>query len=429
MRAAALLGLALAACASPPPPAGPYVPNRRDYATFAAAWPDLYEPNYLPFMVHRAPGGPAGDLLFFCRWEADAMPLRVFLPRFEIPEALQDEFHPRQTDSFVAAVREALAIWQRELEGYVRFRLVEDAESADVTVHLVAARAPQQDPELKVLGMTPLDDACRVVGRDPDADRLLVEFQAPELRIFLADEFGLLAVDQVQWIALHEIGHALGMRGHSPIPADLMYEVARDRQLVREGLSIEDVNSFLSLYRLPNGSVFGRASRAPGAPGLEGPGPPQLALAPYVDSNRGYSLRLPDGWTHFGTPHGVVAVDGQTWDYAASFQVAAQRYDTIEAFLGRYGPYYLSRGHLTRPAALVVNGRRAVQIEIELHEAPRIEQVTLIEVGDGRVLVVTADCPRQSVGAYRPWFSAVLGSFEIVDLPEDAWPRRRRKRP
>ena len=23
----------------------------------------------------------------------------------------------------------------------------------------------------------------------------------------------------------HEIGHAIGMRGHSPIPADLMYEV------------------------------------------------------------------------------------------------------------------------------------------------------------------------------------------------------------
>jgi len=39
-----------------------YRPDRRDYAAFQAAFPDLLEPNYLPFMVHRLPGdGPDGD--------------------------------------------------------------------------------------------------------------------------------------------------------------------------------------------------------------------------------------------------------------------------------------------------------------------------------------------------------------------------------
>jgi hypothetical protein len=353
------------------------------------------------------------------------MPLRFYVAPFEIPDALQDEFHPREPGSFVAAVRDAFAVWERELEGLVRFRPVDEAASADLTVHLLPERAPLPGPELKVLGVTPLRGACRVVGPDPDADRLLVRFDAPELRLFLADEFGLLAVDQVQWIAMHEIGHALGMRGHSPIPADLMYWEARDRVLVQEGLSEQDVNSFVSLYRLPNGAVFGRAHREPSAPGLEGPGPPQLALAPWVDSNRGYSLRLPDGWTHFGTQHGVVAVDGTTWDYAASLQVAVLRYPTIEEFLERYAGYYLRRGRLAPAVSLVVAGRRALQAEIELYDAPRIEQVTLSEVGDGRVLVVTADCPRERVAAYRPWFSAALASFEIAHLPEDAWPTPR----
>ena len=70
MRGLAPLAGVLLACASaaPPPVTETYRPTRRDYASFAAAWPDLYDPNYLPFMVHRQPDGPEGDRLFFCRW-------------------------------------------------------------------------------------------------------------------------------------------------------------------------------------------------------------------------------------------------------------------------------------------------------------------------------------------------------------------------
>jgi hypothetical protein len=77
---------------------------------------------------------------------------------------------------------------------------------------------------------------------------------------------------------------------------------------------------------------------------------------------------------------------------------------------------------MTQPAELVVNGRRALQVEIDLFDAPRLEQVTLVEVGDGRLLVVIADCPRESIEAYRPWFQAALVSLEITELPDEAWP-------
>ena len=96
---------------------------------------------------------------------------------------------------------------------------------------------------------TPLRGACRVEGGDPSR-RLDVRFSVGELRVRVADQYGLLLPDQVERIALHELGHALGMRGHSPIPADLMYPVVRDR-LPRGELGTEDVNSFLSLYSLP----------------------------------------------------------------------------------------------------------------------------------------------------------------------------------
>jgi len=421
---AAGLGLALVVCASDrgPEPVTPYQPNRRDYAAFASAWPDLLEPNYLPFMVHRlASDDAAGDRLFFCRWPAEAMPLAVRVVPAEIPEDLQDEFVPKDPARYVQAVRNALETWETELEGLVRFRLVE--READLTVRLVAERAPEPEPDLQVLGSTPVSRACRVRGADRDAERLEVGFEALELRLFLADEFGLLEPDQVEWIALHEIGHGLGMRGHSPIPADVMYEVARDRIMVQEGLSAEDVNSFVSLYQLPNGTLFGRVAEGESAPPPGDPGLPELAIAPYVDSRLGFEFHPPAGWMRVATAQGMVAVHGVTWDYTASFQIVVHRFPTIESYLERYSRYYLSRGHLSRPARLVVNGRRALQTEIEVFEAPRIEQITLIEVGDGRLIVIIADCPSEAIEAYRPWFSAALASLEITELPEEGWPR------
>jgi predicted Zn-dependent protease len=429
VRTAALLavGLALFDCPGPqrhePPP--PYHPTRLDYGVFARAWPDLLEPNYLPFMLHRAPGGEGGDYLFFCRWPDSAMPLPVYVSAPVIPEALQDEFTPRDPAAYVDAVKDALATWERELEGLVRFREVADAEHARLTVKLRGERAPAPAPDVQVLGSTRLGGACRVKGLDPDAERLDVDFSVPELTLYVADEFGLLSPDQVEWIALHEIGHALGMRGHSPIPADLMYEVARDRITVHEGLSPEDVNSFVSLYRLPNGTIFGRVAEG-GEADLPPPDPgaPQLAMAPYVDARLGFEFRPPAGWTRVPTALGMAAVHGTTWDYVASFQIVVQRYATIEDYVDRYGPYYRQRGRLSRPVELAVDGRRAVQVEIDLFDAPRYEQVTLVEVGDGRLLVVTADCPREARAAYRPWFQAALASLEITELPGDAWPRR-----
>ena len=125
-RLAALVAcaVAVAGCASDrgatPPP---YQPDRRDYAAFSAAFPDLLEPNYLPFMVHRVRGdGPDGDALVFCRWSANDLPLPVYIGSPEIPAKLQDEFDPKQPSAYVAAVEAALAMWQRDLEGLVAFR-------------------------------------------------------------------------------------------------------------------------------------------------------------------------------------------------------------------------------------------------------------------------------------------------------------------
>ncbi len=414
----AALALTYCACAAWREPAfeTPYQPDRRDDAAFRAAHPEVLEPNYLAFMTHRTEGSDGlGDVVFLCRWSEADMPLPVYVAPPRIPDALQDEFEPEDPEVYVEAVVRALATWERELEGLVRFRRVSDRRDAKLELHLLGEEAPAPHPDLQVLGKTPIARACRVRGEAPAAGRLDVAFQVPEVDLFLADYFGLLAPDQVEWIALHEIGHALGMRSHSPIPADVMYEVVRDRVSVSE-LSIEDVNSFVSLYRLPNGTHY---ARIPPGGALEPPppgppsGPPELAIAPYVDARLGYELRPPAGWMQVPTAQGVVAVDGVTWDYTASFQIVVHRYPTLEAYMDRYGAHYLKRGRLLQQRFLTLNGRRAFEIETADPEARSVERTTFIEAGDGRIFAVIAESPADVADAYRPWFDAALDSLEI----------------
>jgi len=420
---AALAGCATDRSAAPPP----YQPDRRDYAAFKAAYPDLLEPNYLPFMVHRVPGdGPDGDALVFCRWSASDLPLPVYIGSPKIPAKLENEFDPKQPGEYVAAVEAALAMWQRDLDGLVAFRRVDSPAAARLVLNLVAARAPTPDPSLTVLGSAAVAGSCEASGRVSGAQRLDVRFSVPEATLYLADEYGLLEAEQVQWIALHEIGHALGMRRHSPIPADLMYEVVRDRVLV-SGLSTQDINSFESLYRIENGAVFAHLpddrSLAP-APGPPPSGEPTLAMAPFVDTRHGFAVHPPEGWMRLDSARGMVAVDGVTWDYSASFQVIVERYPTIEAYLDRFGAYYLERGRVLGWEFTEMNGRRALEASVVDHQTLRIEQYIFLEAGDGRLFVIVMDCDAENAAAYWPWFHAAVGSLEIWDEP-GARPRPR----
>ena len=425
LAALAFEGLGCADRRSPSESAPAYRADRRDYAAFRENHPDLLEPNYLPFMAHRVAAADGdGHVLVLCRWRDGSMPLPVYVGAPRIPEALQDEFAPRDASEYVEAATAALEVWERELEGHVSFRRVSRRRDARFTLQLVGEVAPVPDLDRQVLGVARTANACRVGGADAAGTTYAVEFDVPEVHVYVADQHGLLAPDQVEWIALHEIGHALGMRTHSPIPADLMYEVVRDRITVG-GLSTEDVNSFVSLYSLANGTVYGRipeGDRADDAPPRGPEGPPQLVLAPYVDSKLGFSVRPPRGWTRVETSRGMVAVDGVMWDNVASFQVIVQRYATIEDYLERFETYYLTKGRIRENVFSEVAGRRALRVTLEDFEGSVTEYYTFVESGDGRVIVVIADCPSVAAEDFRPWFEAALGTLKIWS--ERTGPRR-----
>lgn len=393
-------------------------PTRFDYDAFfrSRAADEVREPNYLPFMGQRFElSEKKEDMVVLCRWDVTRFPLTVYVQPPELDPALQDEFNAsKEPNAFTEAAWRALESWQRSLGGVVTFRRVRSDQHADLRILLVGQVGPAPEVGVQVLGTTPMRDACKVTGRSLWPDRLEVAFEVPEIRIYVADDHGLLPVDQVGRNVLHEIGHALGMRGHSPIPADLMYEVARDRRVDR--LSVEDVNSFRALYRLPNGTIYARLPRGADllrAPAQAPAGPVQLAPQPYEDARLGFALRPGLGWRLVPTPRGVVAIDGVAWDYEASFQVIVRNYPSVATYLTRHANAHVREGKIAQQGPLDVRGRRAHWMRVVPLSGDMLEDHVFLESGDGRIVIVIMEAPTSLRQDFGPWFDAMLGSLEI----------------
>ena len=401
----------------------PYRPDRREYAAFRAAYTDILEPNYLPFMVHRVPGDRlTGDDLLLCRWPAQRMPLSVYVARPEIPSSVQNEFSPVKAVRYREAALRALGRWESELEEEVRFVEVDTPAKADIRIRLRPEYAPSPVADKEVLGMaSAVLHACRAERWDPEADRREVRYEVPEIDVYLADRHGLLLPDQVELITAHELGHALGMRGHSPHPGDLMYPVVPDRKAAK-ALSHRDIRSFLTLYRLANGAHYakvppgGLPARLPGAPPS---GAPDVTAAPHVDAREGFSWQPPAGWGRSETDHGVFAANGPVWDHDASMEIAVWPAPTIEDFHERFVRPLLKGRWLRSRRYSAFHGLRALVVDVEDADANYAEEFTLVEIGDGRTLLVHTRAPVGSKEAWRNWFRRSLATLDIWGAEPD----------
>ncbi len=395
----------------------PFFPTRSDYAAFretaAARGESVGEPNYLPFMAHRfeAPGVER-DMVLFCRWPDHRQPIAVHIETPEVAPTLQDGGEYHQPESYVAAAEDAFATWENALEGVVRFERVDRPEDADLRLRLLGGRGPDHGGGTQVLGSTPILRACRVTGGDAAEGRLEVDFDVPWVEVYIADRDGLLEPRQVGGVALHEIGHALGMRSHSPIPAHLMFGETHGRPY--DQLAPADIESFKALYSIPNGTVYARVRKDAGIPPAPRPSArPALDDDPLVDRTLGFSLRVPETWQTVREPQGVVLIDGVVWDYEASFAVTVRGYQSVEGYLEANRRRHIAGGVVQGVQTLEVAGREAQSMVVYRPRTRLVQRQIFLDTGDGRVLILTSEAPAESAQLFEPWFEAIRGSLEL----------------
>jgi tetratricopeptide (TPR) repeat protein len=135
---------------------------------------------------------------------------------------------PDWTPKAATIVRDAFEEWQSALNGKIKFNFSNNPAKTDVVVKWASNSNGQQ------IGHQNLRWNGDIVT---DAS----------LTISLRNSRGQLFTDeQLRAVALHEIGHMLGIRGHSANPKDIMY---KQMQAGQSRLSPRDIATIQTLYK------------------------------------------------------------------------------------------------------------------------------------------------------------------------------------
>lgn len=171
-------------------------------------------------------------------WPLRKMPLAVHLPR--PPEGLFGD-----PDGVFQAERSAVLAWTDVASpGVPSFRFVDDHGDADIPI--VWAEKP--------------DGAWYIAFCSYHARPRRNLFDVEHLLVTGRRGNGVVAsTDQIHEVVLHEMGHALGLAGHSDDPRDIMYPSASQDGTRR--LSGRDRNTLRELYARGNRQVRGRRGK------------------------------------------------------------------------------------------------------------------------------------------------------------------------
>ena len=128
------------------------------------------------------------------------------------------------------AMTYAMQTWQTGTQNLITFSEVSDPAQADIIVRW------RTHFSNNILGLSP----TQIINNTLITSDVNLSAAYP-------DSHNMLSLEELKGIAVHELGHAIGLKGHSPMPEDIMFPTKTHDN---NKLSQRDINTITMLYRL-----------------------------------------------------------------------------------------------------------------------------------------------------------------------------------
>jgi hypothetical protein len=176
------------------------------------------------------------SLVSFKGWHKESMPLKVYVRK--------NNQLPQIYEPFVAIVRDSFDQWCASTAGAVSYKLVSSADLANVVCDYTDHRElVSSQHELGIDGNT---EMLVKTDNSPGQTNLVVLVKdGPSAVVFRERNLVMLC-------CLHELGHALGMHGHSPSSLDVMFPAVTPG--LKANLSERDKRTMERIYKQNLGS-------------------------------------------------------------------------------------------------------------------------------------------------------------------------------
>lgn len=198
-----------------------------------AEWQKIIKANSGNNYIEQAPADSN-----IIRWNKDSFPLSVYI-----------ESTDNLPDYYISSVKQALGQWQGAID-FISFKTTDKRNDAQIVISF--KNLPQNVCD---------DNVCKYVAGYTNPKIISGKLNSMEITIYDKDPKGeYFTTKEIYNTILHELGHSLGIMGHSYSTSDLMYQQNQEQTSIFakhrsefQYLTQSDINTVKLLYMLePN---------------------------------------------------------------------------------------------------------------------------------------------------------------------------------